>query len=65
MPRRSSDQHSEYLPAPGDLAPPTSDGGQNALVLIVRLLARQAACEFLDKPHEMDGRSVEPPGSGA
>lgn len=37
----------------------------NALAALVRLLARQAAHEFLRKPHETDYRSVEPPGSAA
>jgi len=60
MPSRSTDQHSEYLPAPGDLALPAPDGGRNVLVLIARLLARQTAYESLD-PHEMDGRVAEPP----
>jgi hypothetical protein len=62
---RSTAQDRKRPRDPRDLALPASDGGRNTFLLIVRLLARQAAQEFLDMPHEMDGHSVEPPRSAA
>lgn len=37
----------------------------SALIALTRLLARQAAHEFLNKSHETDDRSGEPPRNAA
>ena len=62
MAMRSTAQDRKRPRDPGDLALPASDGGRNTFLLIVRLLACQAAQEFLDMPHQMDGRLGEPSG---